>query len=123
MITGKRSKNSKRPTDETIITDHSIITNSARNNKKLMNDSNIFDRANKIVKNKLKSETKSSLKLPLHKVENEKKVVQNTKTNFNLSEKKQKNKATKIRVNSLPTLPSVGQGNCELTRKSIHYDF
>lgn len=123
MITGKRGKNSKRPTDETIITDHSVITNSAKNNQKLMNDSNIFNIANKIVKNKLKSETKSNPTLPLNKVKSIQRNKQSQKINFTPNKEKSESSVVQTGINSLPVLPSVGQGNCELSRKSIHYQF
>lgn len=123
MITEKKGKNSKRPTDETIITDHSVITSSAKNNKRLMNDSNIFDTANKIVKNKINSETKDTQTLPLNREEIGKNSEQKFKIKSTSITKQAENNSAKIADNYLPNLPSVGQGNSELTHKSVHYQF
>jgi hypothetical protein len=127
LITRRNGSHSKKATDETIITKHSIITSAAKNNKNLMENSNIFERANQVVKKRISSQPQVQKKgfLPSYKVETNADLQKNINKNL-LNENKKTSSQNKQKINMknpIPSVPSVGQGNSDIYRTSIHYQF
>jgi hypothetical protein len=93
----------------------------------MMENSNIFKRVNLVVKKRISSQPQTKKKdfLLSHKVENNSDLQKNIHKNLSNENKKisSQNKQKINMENPISFVPSVGQGNSDINRTSIHYQF